>query len=155
MVKRGMPPLASLRGEGTASHERRGNQIAHTEYRISIRTTTRTRAAVRIAEQIDRHPPGASPPPDALERITPPTKQLQPAPSLTEPSSEVLLPTKPGHGIRRSTVATRPGPRPTPTPPNEAIKSTGRGASAVAGGQRVFTTKTSVSDTVGPAEDVG
>ena len=39
-------------------------------------------------------------------------------------------------------------------PPNGAIESTGRGASAVAGRDGISTPRTSVADTAGPAEDV-
>ena len=39
-------------------------------------------------------------------------------------------------------------------PPNGAIESTGRGASAVVGGDGISTARTSIADTAGAAEDV-
>ena len=117
-ANREVPPLASLSREGMVSHQRRRDETgAHTEGRISTRTRARTRAAARTGEQTSRHPPGASPPQQALEQMTPPAPQLGPTPALTVPSSGMLLPPQPGQGILRSSAATRLGPPPTPTLP--------------------------------------
>ena len=59
-ANRGLPPLASLNRECTASHERRGAETG--AGRISISTRADTRAATGAGERTNRHPPGASPP---------------------------------------------------------------------------------------------
>ena len=109
-----------------------------------------TLVVLRTGEQTNRLPPGASPPQQVAATGTTVGTGTVPDGALLRDASSTTT----GAGGAEVIGGDEAVAASDAYPHNGAIESTGRGASAVAGGDVISTARIAVADTAGPAEDV-